>query len=101
MAPAEAGAWVNGSFFPFVLEDDTPIPRAVVVPGMAPSGESKRWRRLGALGGAAGGFFAYMPVALGDSRVGVSDGQRLLEWSAVTAGAAIVGYLIGRKLDRR
>jgi len=42
-----------------------------------------------------------MNVALSDSRIGVSDSQRLAEWSAVTAGSALLGYWIGKKLDRR
>jgi len=38
---------------------------------------------------------------MSDSRIGVSDTQRLLEHSAITAGTAYLGYLIGRKFDRR
>jgi hypothetical protein len=56
---------------------------------------------FGAFAGGAAGFFGYMPIALSDSRIGVSDTQRLLEWSAVTAGSSLVGYWIARKLDQR
>lgn len=63
--------------------------------------ESKTWRIVGGIAGGTGGFILYTPVALSDSRIAVSDGQRLLEWSAVTAGSAYLGYLLGRALDRR
>jgi hypothetical protein len=33
--------------------------------------------------------------------MGVSDTQRLVEWSAITAGTAVLGYWIGKKFDRR
>ena len=36
---------------------------------------------------------------MSDSRIGVSDTQRLVEWSAITAGSAYLGYWIGKKFD--
>jgi len=92
---AEAGASFNGLFFPYTVE------------GVALESESKEkpecscWRAFGAFAGGAGAFVGYIPFALSDSRIGVSDTQRLVEWSAITAGSAYLGYWIGRKFDRR
>ena len=92
---AEAGANFNGVFFPYAVE------------GVAFEAASKEkpecscWRTFGAIVGGASGFVGYLPFAVSDSRIGVSDTQRLLEHSAITAGTAYLGYLIGRKFDRR
>jgi len=63
--------------------------------------ECSCWRTFGAIVGGAAAFVGYVPFALNDSRIGVSDTQRVLEWSAVTAGTAVLGYFLGRKLDER
>jgi hypothetical protein len=63
--------------------------------------ECSCWRTFGAIVGGASAFVGYVPFALSDSRIGVSDTQRVLEWSAVTAGTAVLGYFIGKTLDRR
>jgi hypothetical protein len=63
--------------------------------------ECSCWRTFGAIVGGATAFVGYVPFAMSDSRIGVSDTQRVLEWSAVTAGTAVVGYFIGKKFDRR
>ena len=92
---AEAGVNFNGVFFPYAVE------------GIAFEAESKEapecrcWRTFGAIVGGASAFVGYLPFAMSDSRIGVSDTQRLLEHSAITAGTAYLGYLIGRKFDRR
>lgn len=92
---AEAGASFNGVFFPYAVE------------GVAVEAEPKEkpecscWRTLGAVVGGASGVIGYLPIALSDSRVGVSDTQRLVELSAITAGSAYLGYWIGKKFDRR
>ena len=92
---AEAGVNFNGVFFPYAVE------------GVAFETESKEkpecscWRTFGAIVGGASAFVGYLPFAVSDSRIGVSDTQRLLEHSAITAGTAYLGYLIGRKFDRR
>jgi hypothetical protein len=92
---SEAGANFNGVFFPYAVE------------GVAFEAASKEklecscWRAFGAIVGGASAFVGYVPFALSDSRIGVSDTQRLVEWSAITAGTAYLGYLIGRKFDRR
>ena len=92
---AEAGANFNGVFFPYAVE------------GAAFEAESKEtpecscWRAFSAFAGGAGAFVGYIPFALSDSRIGVSDTQRLVEWSAITAGSAYLGYWIGKKFDRR
>jgi hypothetical protein len=91
----EAGANLNGVFFPYSVEGLA----LETVKKKEPEGH--RWRTLGAIAGGASAFFAYGPVALSESRIGVSDAQRLAEWSAVTAGTAFLGYWIGKKLDRR
>src|SRR5215510_3648593 len=92
----EAGATVGGVFFPYevdgaVLTQDAPRAKH----------ECSCWRVVGAFAGGTAGFWGYAPLALTESRVGVSDGQRLAEWSAVTAGSAILGYWIGKQFDRR
>jgi hypothetical protein len=92
---AEPGATIQGVFFPYEVEG------LVLEEKPAKKSECSCWRVVGAFAGGAGVFFGYMPVALTESRVGVSDTQRLLEWSAVTAGSAILGYWIGKKFDRR
>jgi len=38
---------------------------------------------------------------LSDSRIGVSDSQRPVERSAVTADTAVLGYWIGKNFDGR
>ena len=90
-----AGASVNGVFFPYSVEGMTFEAASTEKPGCRCS------RVLGPAVGGTVGFFGYAPFALSDGRVGVSDTQRLLEWSAVTAGTAYLGYLIARKLDGR
>jgi hypothetical protein len=101
-APAVPNAPFHGAAFTYACDPTElhPLSRDVT-----PETETKhwrwRWRWIGAAGAGAGGFFAFAPVALGDSRIGASDGERLLQWSAVTAGAAVLGSFIGRKLDRR
>ncbi len=92
---AEAGATIDGVFFPFTVE------RVVLEETAGEKTECSCWRAFGAFAGGAGGFLGYMGVALSDSRIGVSDTQRLAEWSLVTAGSAFLGYWIGKKLDRR
>jgi hypothetical protein len=94
-AESEAGATFDGVFFPYAVEG------AILQTEPKEKSECSCWRAFGAFAGGAGGFFGYMPFALSDSRIGVSDGQRLAEWSAVTAGSAFLGYWIGKKLDRR
>jgi hypothetical protein len=93
---AEDGVTLGGVFFPYsvpglVLEEAPEETKS----------ECSCWRAFGAFAGGAAGFFGYIPVALSDSRIGVSDTQRLLEWSAVTVGSSILGYWIGKKVDRR
>ena len=95
---AEAGATLNGLngvFFPYAVASAT----LEVEPNEGP--ECSCWRTFGAVAGGAGAFVLYLPFAMSDSRIGVSDAQRLLEHSAITAGAAYLGYRIGRKFDRR
>jgi hypothetical protein len=90
----ELGFTIDGRFFPYALEN--------AVLETAKPGEKTPcgcWPVVGAFTGGAAGFFGYMPAALSDSRIGVSDTQRVLEWSAVTAGAAFLGYWLGKKLD--
>ncbi len=103
IAQLESGAFFQDTFVPVAVPPGSLNPFSMdVATDVAPEiKESKRFRRFLALGGGVGGFFAYMPVAIDDGRVGVSDSQRILEWSAVTAGTAIAGYFIGKKLDRR
>jgi hypothetical protein len=86
---------LNGVFFPYAVATAT----LEVEPNEKP--ECSCWRALGAVAGGAGAFVLYLPFAMSDSRIGVSDTQRVLEHSAITAGAAYLGYLIGRRLDRR
>jgi hypothetical protein len=74
----EAGATVGGVFFPYEVD-------GAVVALEAPKAkhECSCWRVFGAFVGGTAGFFGYAPYALTESRIGVSDGQRLAEWSAV------------------
>ncbi len=92
---AEAGATIDGVFFPFAVEG------VVLEEKAGEKTECSCWRAFGAFAGGAGGFFGYIPIALSDSRIGVSDTQRLAEWSLVTVGSAFLGYWIGKKLDLR
>lgn len=92
----EAGIRFDGVFFPYAVEGvSLPIEQT------AERKECSCWRAFGAFAGGTGGFLGYMPFALSDSRIGVSDTQRLLEWSAVTVGTAYLGYWIGKKFDRK
>jgi hypothetical protein len=63
--------------------------------------ERKLWRTVGAIAGGVGAFMIYGPIAFSDSRINVSDSQRTVELSAVTAAGAIAGYFVGRGLDRK
>ncbi len=92
---AEGGATFDGVFFPYTVKG------AVLEEKPEEKSKCTCWRAFGAFAGGAGGFFGYIPIALSDSRIGVSDGQRLAEWSLVTAGSAFLGYWIGKKFDRR
>ena len=58
-------------------------------------------RAIFSAGVGAGVAFATLPWAISDSRVNVSDGARIAQWSGITAGAAIAGYFIGRRLDTK
>ena len=89
-----AGASFNGVFFPYAVE-------GVVLDLEPTERECSCWRTFGAIVGGATAFVGYVPFALSDSRIGVSDTPRVLEWSAVTAGTAVLGYFIGKKFDRR
>jgi hypothetical protein len=92
---AVPGASFNGVFFPYAIEEAALDREPVEKP------ECSCWRSFDAIVGGATAFAGYVPFALNDSRIGVSDTQRVLEWSAVTAGTAVLGYCIGKKLDRR
>ncbi len=93
---AEAGANLNGVFFPYDAGEVPPLERE-----SKPTPESRRWRAIGAVTAGAGAFVGYMPFAFSESRICVSDTQRLVEWSAITAGSAYLGYWLGKKFDRR
>ena len=58
-------------------------------------------RAIFTAGAGAGAALATLPWAISDSRVNVSDGARIAQWSGITAGAAIAGYLIGHRLDSK
>jgi len=49
----------------------------------------------------AGVALATFPWAISDSRVNVSDGARIAQWSGITAAATIAGYFIGRRMDTK
>jgi hypothetical protein len=49
----------------------------------------------------AGAALGTLPWAISDSRVNVSDGARIAQWSGITAAATVAGYLIGNRLDTR
>jgi len=61
--------------------------------------EARLWRTVGAISGGVAGFYAYAPHAISDSRINVSNSQRITEWSLVTVGAAYLGYVIGKAMD--
>ena len=106
-APATDGVRLDGRFFRFEV---TPAWTGGSSPFVEPSfstpsesrspRESRVWRTLGGISGGVVGFFGYAPHALSDSRIDVSDAQRITEWSLVTAGAACLGYYLGRSFDR-
>ena len=94
-ATPDAGLTVDGVFFPYAVEG------AALEVKAEKEHECRCWRTAGAVVGGAAAFVGYVPFALSDSRIGISDRQRIAEWSAVTAGAAVLGYWIGKKFDRR
>jgi hypothetical protein len=92
---AEGGFTIDGRFFPYAVEGallETSKPKEETHCGC--------WRVAGAFAGGAAGFIGYIPAGLSDARIGVPDTQRLLEWSAITAGSAFLGYWLGKKLER-
>jgi hypothetical protein len=58
-------------------------------------------RAIFAAGAGAGTALALLPWAISDSRVNVSDSARITQWGAITAGAAVAGYFVGRHLDKK
>lgn len=58
-------------------------------------------RLIGAGGAGAATALGALPWAISDARVNVSDGARIAQWAALTAGATAGGYLIGRLIDTR
>jgi hypothetical protein len=91
---AEPGFTIDGRFFPFAVE-------GAVLEASKPQEKASCgcWRVVGGFAGGTVGFIGYIPAGLSETRIGVSDTQRLLEWSAVTAGAAFLGYWLGKKLE--
>jgi hypothetical protein len=90
----EPGFTMNGRFFPYAAES------AVLETSKPQEKKSCGCRRVvGAFAGGAAGFIGYIPAGLSEARIGISDTQRMLEWSALTAGAAFLGYWLGKKLD--
>jgi hypothetical protein len=91
---AEPGFTIDGRFFPYAVE-------GAVLETAKPKEETHCgcWRVVGAFAGGAAGFIGYIPAGLSEARIGVSDTQRMLEWSAVTAGSALLGYWLGKKLE--
>jgi hypothetical protein len=63
--------------------------------------KSRKGRTIGTVAGGVGGFLLVGPYAISDSRRNVSDGQRTIEWAAGIAGGAVLGWFIGRKVDRK
>lgn len=63
--------------------------------------KSRKGRAIGITAGAVGGFFLLLPHTISDSRINVSDKQRTIELAAGTAGFAVLGWFIGRKVDRK
>ena len=63
--------------------------------------ETRGWAKpLLTAAAGAGAALAYFPQAISDSRINVSDSRRVAEWSAVGAGAGVIGYFIGKKISR-
>lgn len=58
-------------------------------------------RAVGAAGAGAAAAFGALPWAITDERVNASDRSRIVSWAAITAGAAVGGYFIGRVIDSR
>lgn len=58
-------------------------------------------RAIFTAGMGAGVALATLPWAISDSRVNVSDGARIAQWSGITAAATVAGYFIGRRLDTK
>lgn len=58
-------------------------------------------RAIFTAGMGAGVALATLPWAISDSRVNVSDGARIAQWSGITAAATVAGYFIGRRLDSK
>ncbi|MFN0170552.1 MAG: hypothetical protein ACKV22_29375 [Bryobacteraceae bacterium] len=56
-------------------------------------------RLIGAAGLGAGASLGTLGWAISDSRVNVADSTRITQWTAITAGAVVGGYLVGRWLD--
>ncbi len=56
-------------------------------------------RLIGAAGLGAGASLGTLGWAISDSRVNVSDGARIAQWTAITAAAVAGGYLAGRHWD--
>ena len=104
------GIRIDGRFFPYQIDSGwavganpsesvfTERPISVSL-GARSTRESRLWRTVGAFSDGAVGFRAYLPYAITDGRI-ASTTQRTIEWSFVTAGAAYLGYLIGREFDR-
>ena len=53
---------------------------------------------LASAAGAAAAF-AYFPHSISDSRINVSDTRRVAELGVITAGAAVGGYFLGKKIS--
>ncbi len=58
-------------------------------------------RLIGAAGIGTAASLGSLGWAISDSRVNVSDSTRVAQWVAITAGATIGGYLVGRAIDTK
>ena len=63
--------------------------------------KSSTGRVIGTVVGGVGGLLLVGPYAISDSRINVSDTQRTIEWVAGIAGGTVLGWFIGRKVDRK
>jgi hypothetical protein len=80
---------------------DTQVPSSSISAVRLDEYKSRKGRAIGITGGAVGGFLLVGPYAISDSRRNVSDGQRTIEWAAGIAGGVVLGWFIGRKVDRK
>jgi hypothetical protein len=58
-------------------------------------------RLIGAAGAGTAAALGSFGWSISDSRVNVSDATRGAQWAAITAGATVGGYLIGRLIDTK